>query len=136
VGWHAAIECRLEVKNHDGVEKGYSVNSADDIKLIKTDRHAMRVVCPRGKETAVYYALVSQDPTTKLCQGVMTTLDSVFFFPEFRDDDATSVQKRKDAWGAKVREACGQSEKMKQTAKRTYVKTELLDESTEEISNE
>jgi hypothetical protein len=126
----------LEGKTKMAGGKSYSVNSADNVKRIETDPDAMRVVCPRGKATAVYYALVSQDPNTKRCTGVMTGLDSVFFFPEFRDDNATSVQKRKDTWGAKVRETCGQSEKTKGNTKRTYDTTELFDESQRSISAE
>jgi hypothetical protein len=80
----------------------------------------------RGRGTAVYYALVSQDPETKLCKGVMTVLDSVFFFPEFRDDDANSVQRRKDTWGAKGREACDRSEDVKRGIKRTYDEIESV----------
>jgi hypothetical protein len=126
----------LEKKTTMGVGKGYSVNNANNIKLIETDPGAMRVVCQRGKGRATYYALVSQDPKTKLCKGVMTVVDSVFFFPEFRDDDATSIHKRRGLWGAKVREACGQSEKTKENAKRTDVKTELFDVSQRSISAE
>jgi hypothetical protein len=109
--------------------KRCSVNSADKAKLVKTDHQAMRVVCPRGKDTAVYYALVSQHPVTKLCTGVMTVIDSVFFFPEFRDDDVNTITQRKDTWAAKIREACGKSEKTKGDAKRTLDEAELFDES-------
>jgi hypothetical protein len=106
-----------------------SLDSADNAMLVKTDPQAMRVVCPRGRGTAVYYALVSQHPVTKLCTGVMTVIDSVFFFPEFRDDDLNSIQKRRDTWAAKIREACGKSDKTKGNAKRTLDEAELFDES-------
>jgi hypothetical protein len=119
----------LEEKTTMGVGKGYSVNSADNIKPIETNTQAIRVVCQRGKGRATYYALISQDPKTKLCTGVMTVVDSVFFFPEFRDDDVTSIERRRKSWGAKVREACDLSKKTKENVKRTYDKTELLAES-------
>jgi hypothetical protein len=127
----------LKKKTTMASDKGYSVNSAaDNAKLVETDPQTMQVVCPRGKGTAVYYALVSQNTVTKLCKGITTVLDSVFFFPEFRDDDMTSVQKRKDTWGAKVREACGQSIKRKRDAKRIYNETELFVEQQRSVSAE
>jgi len=118
----------LDERTKMASNRGYSVNSTNDIKPIEMDPKALRVVCPRGRGTAVYYALVSQDPETKLCTGIMTSLDSVFFFPEFRDDDATSVQKRKDTWGAKVREACDQSEDVKRGIKREFDEIEVEDQ--------
>jgi hypothetical protein len=116
----------LEERTKMAGAKGCSVNSIDNIKIVDTDPKAMRMVCPRGRGTAVYYALVSQDPNTKLCTGVMTVLDSVFFFPEFRDDDASTVQRRKDTWVAKVREACNRSEDVKRGTKRTYDEIESV----------
>lgn len=118
----------LDEKTKMASNRGFSVNSINDIKPIEMDPKAMRVVCPRGRGTAVYYALISQDPETKLCTGIMTSLDSVLFFPEFRDDDATSVQKRKDTWGAKVREACDQSEDEKRGIKREFDEIEVEDQ--------
>ena len=66
----------------------------------------------------------------------MTVLDSVCFFPEFRNDDANSVQRRKDTWGAKVREACDRSEDVKRGTKRTYDMIESVVESQRSISAE
>ncbi|KAH0287396.1 hypothetical protein M436DRAFT_85757 [Aureobasidium namibiae CBS 147.97] len=97
----------LEEKTKMASSRGYSVNSINDIKPIEMDPKAMRA--------------------TKLCTGIMTSVDSVFFFPEFRDDDATSVQKRKDTWGAKVREACDKSEDAKSGIKHEFDEIEVED---------
>ena len=124
----------LDEKTKMASSKGYSVSSARNIETIKTNPNAMRVVFSRGRAIAVYYALISQDPQTKLCNGIMTSLDSVFFFPEFRDDDATSVQKRKATWGAKVREACDRSDNVKRGTKRMHDETEFVVEDQRSVS--
>lgn len=45
------------------------------------DQNAPRVVRPRIKATAKFYALTEQDPETKLCSGVAVDGEEVFLLP-------------------------------------------------------
>lgn len=88
----------------------------------------MRVVYPKNREVAIYYALTKPDPTSKLCSGVMVEIDDVHIFPELRDDACTSLAERKKKWPEKVRQILGQSQKAKCDAKRTDDKTKFVHE--------
>jgi hypothetical protein len=99
-----------EEPNAVQVQKGGSIATLKSLVKSKYDPTALRVVCPRFRNTATYYALTSQHPMTKLCDGVMIDRSEVYFFPEFRDDTATSEQKRKDTWGEKVRSSLSKTE--------------------------
>jgi hypothetical protein len=89
-------------------QKGHSVQDMKPVEALAHDPTALRVVCPRGDgKDAVYYALTSQDRTTKLCDAVQVFGKEVFFFPEFRNDKETSKQGRMQAWGEKVRAMLG-----------------------------
>lgn len=121
---------RMTSANDDAVAeevsaKGKSVNNLKKLDLIKTDPKAMRVVCPSNWVTVFYYALTKQDPTTKLCAGVMVKMDDVYFFPEFRDNQSTSVNDRKNKWPEKVRKALGRTQRVERDANRTYDKTKF-----------
>ena len=99
-----------EDTNTAQVQKGASVSTLKKLVKSKYDPTALRVVCPRFRNTATFYALTSQDPVTKLCDGVMVDGAEVYFYPEFRDDEATAEQKRKDTWGEKIRASLGKTE--------------------------
>lgn len=124
--WVGMLPSGSDAKSKTSGVKGESVNNMRNVNLIATDPLAMRVVCPRGRETATYYALTKQDETSKLCSGVMVDMDFVCFFPEFRDDKVTSVAERRKKWPEKVRTALGQSQKAKRNGKRTYDETKSV----------
>ena len=84
-------------------QKSASVNTLKTLKERAYDLTALRVVCPRLRNTATYYALVHQDPETNSCDGVMVDGAELFFFPEFRDDTLPSEAERKVKWSEKVR---------------------------------
>ena len=63
------------------------------------DPNARRVIAPLGKDDANYYALVEQDPDTKLCRGVHIDIEEVYFFVEFRYDDNQSREARRHKCG-------------------------------------
>lgn len=88
-------------------QKGASVNSLTEAEALPYDPEAVRVVCPRFKETATFYALDRQNKSTKLCDGVLIDHKEVFFFKEFRNDDTTSLNERKMTWSVKIRAKLG-----------------------------
>jgi len=92
------------------VQRGASIDTLKKLVKSKYDPTALRVVCPRFRDTATLYVLTSQDPATKLCDGVMVEGSEVYFYPEFRDDKATSEQKRKNTWSEKIRNALSKTE--------------------------
>ena len=65
VMWVGMLPSGVDMKDKAGkATKGLSVNNIKNIDLIATDPLAMRVVCPRNRETATYYAL------TKYSKGI------------------------------------------------------------------
>ncbi|KAF2716722.1 hypothetical protein K431DRAFT_307562 [Polychaeton citri CBS 116435] len=104
-------------------KKGVSINNLRTTELATTDQTALRVVCPRSKETVVYYALVHEDEQTKICDGVMVDISQVYFFPEYRNDDDTAVSERKSNWPKKVFELLVESNQAKADPTRTYDRT-------------
>ncbi|EXJ85719.1 hypothetical protein A1O1_06087 [Capronia coronata CBS 617.96] len=76
--------------------KGSSVSSNKGFPLVQFDKTALRVVVPLGKKTANYYSLVN--PMQGLCTAYHKPIEEVFFFPEFRDDAATSAHARRESW--------------------------------------
>jgi len=106
VTWAGMLPRSERVKQLLGrqVKKGTSVATLDgNIPHVRHDPTAMRVVCFVKGATAIYYALTKQDPTTHLCTGFMIEKETVFYFPELRDDSLTASSKRKTDWSAKVR---------------------------------
>lgn len=77
----------------------------DDIKILPFNPNALRVVTKkfgRPVKTALLHALGSPDGHGNLCQGFRVPYEDVFFFKEFRDDDATSFSSRQMATKAKI----------------------------------
>lgn len=98
-------------------EKSASVNTLKQVKKQPFSLKTVRVVCPRFKDTAIYYALTDRDEESGLCNGVMIDGSEVFFFPEFRDDDLTSEDSRKAGWGKIVRESLSKTDQKKRKEK-------------------
>lgn len=122
----------LDGKSKASKAKGASVNSHKGQHLIHYDTSAMRVIAPLNKENANYYCLAN--PEQGLCVAYHTSIDEVFFFPEFRDDNASSVQARRDSWGKKVRDACQM--KKEESWPRLYDKTKFLVDPKRSMAND
>jgi hypothetical protein len=84
-------------------EKVESVQSLKINKTIDHEANALRVVCLRFGQNAVFYALTNRDKDTGLCEAVIISAKEVFFFPEFRNDTIKDLHTRKHTWGEKVR---------------------------------
>jgi len=91
-------------------QKGASVRSARNVKTYETQL-ALRVVAPTDKNNVNYYVLTKQDANTKLCIAHNVSMRDVFFFPEFRDDEAGSSAERKEQWPKLIQAALGMGEK-------------------------
>lgn len=103
---------------------------------LKHDERALRVVAQKNGQSAQLYVLVRQDPVTKLCHGMNTSMDDVFIFPEYRDDAATAKDKRKEAWGAKIRDGQNKSREAKRDAARDYDKFKVIQPGTTKLQTE
>jgi hypothetical protein len=80
-----------------------SLESKNVVDAIMHDTNALRVVAKKDGKTACFYSLIN--PNEKgLCTGVLVPGEDVFFFKACRDDDAKTVQARKDTSGAKIRD--------------------------------
>jgi hypothetical protein len=75
----------------------------DIVEATMYDPNALRVVAKKSGKTACFYALMNPDEKG-LCLGVLVPSEDVFFFKSCRDDNARTVQARKDTFGAKIRD--------------------------------
>lgn len=105
--------------NRTRESKGSSIASLDSVTKLPHDPRTRRVVVPLGKNDVNYYALISQDSETGLCTGLHIAVDEVFFFAEFRDDEATSKANRRQAWPEKIAKAIGRKEIRKSKSRET-----------------
>lgn len=80
--------------------KGHKISHIDTDDA--AEKEIVRVVVPSGKYPE-YFALVGWDETTGLCNGVPIDACHVFFFPEFRDQDANDYDQNRLQWEANVR---------------------------------
>lgn len=111
------------LKQPSHAPKNSSVEQLSDPETLHYDPKALRVVAPRGRSTASFYALTSQDPHTKLCEGIALNGEEVFFFREFRDDSLGAHADRKKLWSAKVREKLQKEHILKQRESRAAALT-------------
>lgn len=115
------IQSRLDQPNEEAGTEGDSKKSPrkrslkktltvsgirdDEIKVIAFDQEALRVVAKKSDKITKdihIYALVQPYYTSKL-QGFKVGFDDVFYFQEFRDDNAVSIMRRKQATIAKIK---------------------------------
>lgn len=105
VGMRPSQALDYRSKTSSSQPKGASVEVNDGFIYLEHDPNALRVIAPLRKRHANYYSLINQDQDG-LCNAVHTPMKEVFFFPEFRDDIATSWSLRRSTWAAKVRQVC------------------------------
>jgi hypothetical protein len=97
----------------DENSKGKSVNTLAlnvGLTILPTDPMALRVVVLMNRQTATYYALIDPDDSG-LCTGVNVLVSDVLFFPQYRTDTQTDIQKRKSEWSELVRRISNPVEK-------------------------
>jgi hypothetical protein len=112
-------------------QQSASINSLKSLQERAYDPTALRAVCPRFRTTATYYALIHQDPVSKLCDGVMVEGSEVFFYPEFRDDNLTAYAERKAKWGENVRNSMEKTEGKKRKEREVKdIDKSMIDENT------
>lgn len=72
----------------------------DDMTVAPFDPNALRVVAKKSNKATknwYLYALVNPSPRTELCEGYKIGMDDVYFFKQFRDDQAKTFMPRKHA---------------------------------------
>lgn len=77
----------------------------DDMKIIPFDPNALRVVVKKSdkpRKSWCLYALLNPNQDS-LCQGFRVPFERVYFFRQFRDDEAKGFQARQFAIRAKVK---------------------------------
>ncbi|KAL8838982.1 MAG: hypothetical protein Q9176_004788, partial [Flavoplaca citrina] len=72
-------------------------------RVVSFDPQVLRIVVTLSSEMAYTHALVDQKDG--LCSAWRHPNDRCFFFPEFRDDELTTISERKSAWNKLMREA-------------------------------
>lgn len=78
----------------------------DNMRAVPFDSDALRVVAKKSTTATEYwylYAVIKPSPLTNLCQGYKVSMGDVYFFKEFRDDQATSFMHRKYATKERIR---------------------------------
>lgn len=94
-------------KPKQGDNRSKSINDlikAGGFSLLPIDTKARQVVVDTGGAMAQMFAMSNPDENG-LCQAIQVDAEEVWWAPEYRDDDETRMEQRRQKWPAKVRAA-------------------------------
>ncbi|KAL8757943.1 MAG: hypothetical protein Q9199_001855 [Rusavskia elegans] len=84
-------------------KKGASISSNKNPKAIPFDSEALGAVVAVKNESKMAQTYILVNPTDGLCEGYMVSNQDCFYFKEFRDDEISTVEKRKSEWNNNIR---------------------------------
>ena len=73
------------------------------ITVIKPDPNALRVVADVNAQNTRLYRLANPDQSG-LCQGIRVNIEEIWWAPEYRDDNETRIEQRRQKWPNKVQQ--------------------------------